>query len=123
MAYTHVSFSDLKSALAQRLGDVGKVYWTDTEIGLYIIEALRTWSMLTGYWTDLGTLNTAAGTAFYDISTLTNSSAESLLSYAVTDSDILTNIQYHLIEPATGTSWTGSEQFTLAGVTQELRMP
>lgn len=120
MAFTHTLFSTAKTYLAERLGDTGKVYWTDTELGLYIKEALQTWGMLTGYWRDTGLVSTVSGTAFYDISTLQNSAVESLLSYTTTDTDLTTVIQYHLLEPATGTTWTGSEQFTLADVTGAL---
>lgn len=119
MSYTHTTFAAIKTALAYRLGDTGKVYWTDTELGLYIHEALRTWGLLTGYWRESGTFNTTSGTALYDISTLQGGGVD-LLSYAVTDTTLATVIQYHLLEPATGTTWTGSEQFTLTDLTDAL---
>jgi hypothetical protein len=120
MAYTHTTFSAMKVALSQRLGDTGMVYWVDAELGEYIKEALQTWGLITGYWRDSGTFTTVSGTALYDISTLQNTLAVDLLSYAVTDTTLATVIQYHLLEPATGTTWTGSEQFTLADVTGAL---
>lgn len=119
--YSHTTFAQAKTQLSYRLHDSSKVYWSDTELGLYIIEALRTWGLATGYWRDTGTFNTAAGTAFYDIQTLQNTSAESLLSYSVTDSDVISLLQYHLLEPSTGTSWTGTEQFTFADCTGSIQ--
>jgi len=127
MPYSHTTFAQLKTALANRLGDASGVYWVNgvngaitDELGQYIIEALRTWGLFTGYWRDTGTFNTAASIAFYDISTLVNGGGEALLSSAVTDTTISADIQYHLLEPATGSTWTGSEQFTLDDVTNAM---
>lgn len=121
MAYSHITFTQLKTALANRLGDTGNVYWTDTECGLYLIEALRTWGLASWYWRDSGTLSTSSGVGFYNINTLQNTSLDPLLSYTVTDQEVSTLIQYHLLEPATGSTWTGSEQFTLTDVTDSLQ--
>lgn len=115
--FTTTTFAQIKTDLANRLGDPTKTYWSDTELGLYIIEALRTWGLLTGYWRDTGQLNTVAGTPLYNITSIQNTGGEDLLTYTVTDSNVVSMIQYHLLEPATGTSWTGSEQFTLADLT------
>ena len=121
MAYTHLTLAAAKTALSQRLHDTGKVYWTDEELGYYIIEALQTWGLATGYWRDTGILATVAGTAFYNISSIQNTGSESLLSYAVTDTTLAKMIQHHLLEPAAGTSWTGSEQFIYADITGALQ--
>ena len=48
--YNYISFAAAKAQLAARLYDAGEVFWTDTEIGLYLIEALRTWQALTAFW-------------------------------------------------------------------------
>lgn len=119
-SYTHTTFGDGKAYLADRLGDSNNVYWSDTELGLYLIEALRTWGWLTAYWRDYGQFVTVSGEAYYDITSLSNVDGEALLSYTITDSDIVKLIQYHFIEPPTGTSWTGSEQFTLTDLTQAI---
>lgn len=120
MPYTHTTFGQMKTSLKARLGDTSGIYWVDTEVGLYIVEALRMWGLMTGYWRDTGLFSTAVSTPFYDISTLENGISEDLLSYTVTDTQLSTIIQYHLLEPATGSTWTGSEQFTLADVTDAL---
>jgi len=77
--------------------------------------------LLTGFWRDTGSLNTTASVGFYDLTTLQNTDGTALLSYTVTDQDIVTQIQYHFLEPATGSSWTGSEQFTLADITNSIQ--
>lgn len=97
------------------------MYWTDAEAGLYLTEALHMWGLLTAYWLDTGIINTAANTAFYDISNITNTGGDALLSYSITDTILAKYIQYHLLEPPTGTSWTGSEQFTLQDITTALQ--
>lgn len=119
--YAYITRAQLRAALQDRLGDQNGVYWTSTELNLYLDEALQTWGMLTGYWRDTGSFVTTASTAFYDISTLTNTSAVALLSYATTDTTLSSLIQYHLLEPAPGSSWTGSEQFTLDDITNGLQ--
>lgn len=128
MSYTHTTFAQLKTALLNRLGDTGAVYWlsgvdgtiTD-EIGRYILEALQTWGLATNYWRDTGTFTTTANVGFYNTDSLTNTSGTALLNSTITDQDLSANIQYHLLEPATGSTWTGSEQFTLADVTGALQ--
>jgi len=92
------------------------VFWTDAELGVYLTEALRTFGVLSGYWRARGQFATSSGTAFYDLS----SQLSSLIGQTVTDQNLVTSIQYHLLEPATGSSWTGTEQFTLADVTNAL---
>lgn len=124
MTYSHTTFAQTKTALANRLSDTGNVYWVDTagnsEIGSYIIEALRTWGLATNYWRNTGVIATTANTAFYDITTLTDGNGVALLSRTVTDKDISKLIQYHLLEPSTGSTWTGSEQFTITDVAESL---
>jgi hypothetical protein len=121
MPYSHTSFSTLKTQLAGRLGDAGGVYWTDAERGIYIVEALRTWQALARYWRDRGTFVTAASTPFYDITTLLLKGTESLLSYSVTDRDLVQAIQYHLLESVASQSvWNGTDQFTLDDVARAI---
>jgi hypothetical protein len=118
--YTHVTWNGLVTQLAGRLGDVGNVYWATNELYLYIVESIRTWSFLTAFWRDTGEFNTSVGTPFYDITSLTNGTGAALLDYTVTDSDLTAVIQYQLLEPSTGNSWTGSEQFALSDITNAL---
>lgn len=109
--YTHTTWATLKAALALRLGDVSNTYWSDTELGLYLTEALRTFSLLTGFWRDTGVLTASVSVPFYDLTVLQNGNGDNLLDYTVKDQDVVTMIQYHFLEPATGNSWTGSDQF------------
>lgn len=119
--YQHITWAGLKNALALRLTDTNKLYWVDGELGLYLAETLRTWNVLTGFYRDSGTLNTTAAVPFYDLTVLVNGDGDQLLSYTVNDQALVQYIQYHFLEPSTGNSWTGSEQFTLADITNAIQ--
>lgn len=121
MPYTHTTLGQVTTALSLRLSDPNFTYWSKAELQLYLTEALRTWSLLTGFWRDTGTLDTITSAGFYDLTVLQNGDGTDLLNYIVTDQDIVTLAQYHLLEPATGNSWTGSEQFTLADLTNAIQ--
>lgn len=116
MPYSHTNWGQLKTQLASRLGDSGSVFWTDTELGVWLTEALRTFGVLSAFWRARSQFSTTAGTAFYDITTQASGSPTlaSLLGYTVTDRDAVQQIQYALLESASSQSaWTGTEQFTL----------
>jgi hypothetical protein len=108
--YTYISFAQAKQQISNRLYDSGQVFWTNTEIGLYLYEALRTWNALTGYWRGDSIFSAVAAQTWYDLPSLPNS----LRPYTLLDTDVYRLIQYHLLEPAVGVNpWTGvSAQFT-----------
>ncbi len=120
MAYTYLSYAAIRTEVANRLGDSGKVFWTDAEIGFYVLEAIRTWQALTSTWRDRGTFNTANNTAFYDIPSKLKKGADFLRPYTIKDQDLVKIIQAHLLEPVTGNSWTGTEMFTLDDLTKAI---
>jgi hypothetical protein len=121
LAYTYITLAQAKTQLAARLHDSSAIFFTNTgtypELGLYIKEALRTWQVLTSYWRERATLSTVAGTAFYDLSV----SLSTLRGYTLKDQDLIAQMQYHLLEPATPTLWSGTEQFTLLDMTDALQ--
>ena len=114
MAYTHTTFATLRTRLSQRLGDENKVFWVDTELGLYLIEALRMWGALTAYWRERGVFPTVQGTAFYDLGSLLSNGAALLLSRTLTDRQMIQLMQYHLLEDASSqVAWNGTDMFNL----------
>jgi|SRR5688572_441461 len=115
MPYTHTTLQQLTDSLAGRLGDSSRVFWIQTELVAYIQDALRTWSLLTQYTKAREQFTTAGGVAFYDLST-----HYSGRTYSVTDTDVVKAVQHHLMEPADGTSWTGTEQFTYNDVLEAI---
>lgn len=114
MSYTHTTQAAAKTILKARLDDASGVFYTDTEIGYAIVEALRMWNAITGHDRASGTFNTSAGTVFYDLSSvLVDGAAAKLRDRTVRDRRLVEEIQYHLIEAVGATSWTGTDQFTL----------
>jgi len=109
--YTWIQFLEARNILAQRLADPNKIFWTDYELGLYIIEALRTWNALTETWNAEFVFTANWASVWYNTGTLTGSPRQR----TVLDSDIYTIMQYHLLEPPTGGgTWKGTSQFSLA---------
>jgi hypothetical protein len=105
----------LRARLSAALGS--STFWTSAELNGYINEALRMWSVAAAYWRERGTFVTAANTPFYDLT----SQVPSLLGHAVTDQDLVTAMEYHLLEPPTPTVWTGTSMFTLSDLTLALQ--
>ena len=111
MPYVHTTFSQLKAALLARLGD--SVFWTDdtaiySEVGSYLQEALRVWAAAAHFWKDRVPLSLRTNVAWYDLRVEINA-----LAYTVSDRQVLSEIQYHFLEPLNQTGWSGSDQFTL----------
>ncbi len=103
------------SDLADKLYDPTYQFWTAEELATYLVEALRTWNALTSFWRTDMVFPTVAGVWWYDLP----AQAGSLRTYNVTDNDLLTQIEYHLLEPLTTVyplAWTGSTQFGLADI-------
>lgn len=118
MANTHTTLAQAKSQLAARLGDTSKVFWTDGELEVYLIEALRVWGAASLQWIERGLLTPIDDQAFYD---LPSSVSGSLITQIVLDQDLAKVIEYHFMEPPTPSSWTGSEQFTLLDIQNALQ--
>lgn len=137
--YTFCTLQQATQELANRLYDSGMVFWSYQELVLYIQESLRTFNCYAQYWrgdftfdsiTDAigygdggygdggygGDSGTGMPSTWYDLSLVSNS----LRPYIVTDFDIYTIVEYHLLEPATGPVWTGTQMFTMDDLTASL---
>lgn len=117
MPYAATTFGQAKTQLSEVLGDPSFVFWSNDELGVYIIEALRTWGAAALYWRERGTFNTTAGVPFYNVRV----EIPTLLGDTILDTEIVKSIQYKMCEPATGNSWTGTDMFTLDQVTQAIQ--
>jgi len=118
--YQWLTFAAARQALAGRLADPNKVFWTDNELGLYLIESLRTWNALTEIWNTTFAFTPTSAQVWYNLSILGGSPR----TRTVTASDLYTMMQYHLLEPPTGGTWTGTSQFSiddLSGALQRRR--
>lgn len=110
--FSSVQFVDLATEVSARLGDSSRVFWVAAEVNQYLIDALRTYNAITGFWRERKLLPVVASQDFYDLPTLYPAEC----GFAVTNSDLVTFIEYQLIEPATPLAWTGTAQFTLESV-------
>ncbi|MGH9439449.1 MAG: hypothetical protein ACRD22_16540, partial [Terriglobia bacterium] len=126
MAYNQITFAQIRSQLLIRLSDPSGVFWSNTSNGSgfnecsgYITEAMQTWSALTGYWRDRAAINPAQG--FIDTQILMNGAGESLCPRTTTDARILAAMEFNLLEPATPSSYSGSEMFTQQALLQALQ--
>jgi len=123
--YIHTTFAQAKQRLANELGDPGKVFFTDNELGRYIIEALRWWGLTSMYFRETGKLQTVANQSFYYLeNSLFNGSETALLqSLTVTDRELINDLNYNLMEnqiSAWAGGWVGTEMFSLEEITSIL---
>ena len=112
MPYTVPTLAQARTELASRLNDTGMVRWISAELDIYIQEAIRTFAAWTSHFREQVSFSTVVGDAFYDLPTVIST----LRQQTVTNHDLVTAIQYHLLEPATPALWSGTDQFTLAQV-------
>jgi hypothetical protein len=113
--YTWLQYAAARQQLAARLADSGMVFWSDAELGIYICQALRIFNSLTFTWK----------TEFVFFSNnLWNSLAllpASPRLRTLTDTYAYTEMEYMLLEPPTGNTWTGTSQFGINDLSQALQ--
>lgn len=108
--YTHCTYLQAKNFLASRLGDTSKVRWSDLELGAHVIESLRMWAIASLYFRDRGFFDTVNGTDFYDPTLLAaDGLGDLILPKTVTDLELLTSIQRHLLETVSTEMFSTSE--------------
>jgi len=104
MPYQHLTFGALKTLAHKRVG--AAAFYTETEMGIYLIEAFRVWNLLTGHFRSSSSVSTTASTIFYN---------SGLHLETVTEQNVLNEMQYHTLEtPDNGASldtdmWTIGE--------------
>lgn len=114
-SYSWLQFVTARQQLALRLADTGNVYWSDAEKGIYIKKALRMFNALTFTWKTGFSYNSTS--LWNSLGLLTGSPRLRTL----TDTNSYTVIEYHLMEPATGGTWTGTTQFTINDLSEALQ--
>lgn len=116
--YSYQTFAQLKTALAVHLSDVSKVFWIDSELGIYLNAAIREWNSIARMFRDRGTFSTTTVDTFYDLrSVLQNATFEFILQPVVTDDDLLVQAKYMLMEPNPTNQVDFTDGFTLADFT------
>lgn len=118
--YQWVTFAQAKLQLAQRLAiDITNdtAFWTNAELGIYIIQALRTFNVLTATWKqEFQFVNNGPG-VWSSLATLTGSPRIRTQS----DIDAYIQLEYMLLEPPSGSTWNGTSQFTISDLGQALQ--
>ena len=111
------SWLTLSAAIAALKGRLNQwQLWTDSELEIYLYESLRHFNGLTEQWNTTVAIPNADGQW---INTGTLASSPRLRS--VTDVDLYTQMEFMLLEPASGGTWTGSSQFTLQNLQWSLQ--
>jgi hypothetical protein len=114
--YSYLTFQQLISALLQRLQDVSGVFTTTTEAGLYLTEALQVLNANTSIWNAQFTLDFLPGSGWQSL----NQTGSPRIR-TITDTQIYTQMQYMLMEPPSGGTWTGTNQFNITNLSQALQ--
>jgi len=96
-SYQWITYVQARQALAARLADPTNAFWSDAENGLYLIEALRTWSAFTEQWNTYFPFAASAAPVWYNMGSMAGSPRLRTL----TDVYLYTLMEYHLLEPAT----------------------
>lgn len=114
-SYQWLSFITARQQLAARLADPLMIFWTDSELKIYIQRALRMFNSLTATWKTDFVYNNQ--TLWNSLGSLTGSPRLRTL----TSTDAFTFMQYALLEPPTGQVWTGTTQFNIGDLSQSLQ--
>lgn len=118
MPYTQTTWLQLQQALQDRLDSKG-VFYSNTgfypEIQLYLREALRCWNAYANRWRERITVTFGPGSQWFDIHSAT------VMQRTITDTQLVAEIQAHLLEPITGSTWTGTDMFTLSEITSAMQ--
>src|SRR5271157_5528479 len=102
-----VSIGEAISEVSIRLGDPNMTFFQHDEIYLYLLEGLRVFNALTGFWKEEFAFTV---TPPFTGNWFAANGAGSPRQQTLTDTDVYNLIEYHLIEPVTGENWTGTNQ-------------
>ena len=116
--YSYITRGEAKAELSIRLEDSGMVFWISDELDRYLNEALRVWNCLTQWWTVkyVTTLNPPLLANWQSTNVIGSPRQRNR-----TDTDIYSFIEYQLLEPASGGTWTGTPQFAIADLQQAVQ--
>ena len=114
--YTSVTLTSAISQLSARLNDSANIYFTGSELQNAIVESLRMFQCLTGFYRERVPFQTVANQVFYDLRLV----APNQYAFTITDNQLLSEIQSHLLEPITN-PWTGTNQFSISVISSALK--
>jgi hypothetical protein len=103
MPYSQYTLDSLAIQLGVLLDDPVESYWTRPEKYYAIWEALRVWGALTSNWRSRGVFSIGPSSAWYDLS----AALPTLRTRSWTLNQIVTQIQYMILENPSGIAGTG----------------
>lgn len=106
--YSYLTLEQLRSELLQRLQDPSAQFTTVPEANIYIHEALRVLNAQTYAWNANYQFDFAVGDKWKSLNV-----AGSPRERTITDADLLTQMEAMLLEPMSGSVWTGTNQFNI----------
>lgn len=119
--YQSITLTSAISQLSSRLNDSANVYYTQNECQNSIIESLRWLQSLTGFYRERNTFKTSANVIFYDMRFAMDTPATGYpYAFTVTDNQLLSEIQAHLIEQIANPQ-TVLLQFGVTAISQALQ--
>ena len=116
--YTAFTLADAINDMGSRLYDPQHIRWSESELTVYIQQAIRTYNAFTNHYRTSVEFETEPGQTFYDLGTVAPD--ERGLSYTVREA--VDQLLWHLLEPPlNGTLWTGTEQYSIDDVLSALQ--
>jgi len=109
--------SEIISEVSVRLGDESNGFWTTAELYLSLLESLRVFNAMTGWWKEQFVFDLSPP---FTQNWFAANGPGSPRQQTLTDTDVYNLIEYHLFEPATGATWTGTNQFAIADLWQSM---
>jgi hypothetical protein len=116
VAYAQITYNQFVAAISARLNDPTNRFYSVAEVQQYALETLQTWQAFSAFTQERKNITTVAGQFLYNLQALIPD-----LAPTITDRDVIVQIQRHLQEPTSATSWIGSEQFTFPQVVQSIQ--
>src|ERR1019366_1238491 len=115
--FSWLTLSDAQNELAARLADPLNVQWSTAELSLFLQDALRQYNCLTNFWKTNFSFSNVGPSVWINFSVLPDSPRWR----TVTDVDVYTMMEYMLLEPPTGGTWTGTPQFDIGDLQEALQ--
>ncbi len=116
--YQWLTMAQAVQQLGQRLAidtTQPNLFWSNAELQVYITTALRMYNSLTWTWRQDFVFNT--GQLWNSLAYLNGSPRQR----TITDQYCYTELEYMLLEPASGSTWTGTSQFSISDLSQALQ--
>ena len=109
MAYAYITLGEMRAELLNRLQDSGAVYTPTAEANLYLQEGLRVLNAQTAIWNTDYQFDWNPGDTWRSINIDSSPRQRTL-----TDTDLFDQMEAMLLEPMSGSIWTGTNQYNIA---------